>query len=154
MVGRELKQVQARTPVTSSGPVLEIRGLQARSDRGAQALQGIDLTVNAGEILGVAGVGGNGQSELAECVLGLREPTAGSIIIGGADIAHDDPKRTRERGVAYVPEDRRVEGLVLAFTVADNFILGKQDHAPFSRRGVLNDAATRAQGDRPAKECE
>src|SRR5438105_10500483 len=87
MVGRELKQVQARTPVTSSGAVLEIRGLQARSDRGAQALQGIDLTVNAGEILGIAGVGGNGQSELAECVLGLREPTAGSIVIGGADIA-------------------------------------------------------------------
>ena len=103
MVGRELRQVQARTPVPSTGPVLEIRGLEARSDRGAAALRGVDLTVNAGEILGVAGVGGNGQSELAECVLGLREPTAGAITIGGADIAHDDPKRTRERGVAYVP---------------------------------------------------
>ena len=154
MVGRELRQVQARTPVTSSGVILEIRGLQARSDRGAQALQGIDLTVNAGEILGIAGVGGNGQSELAECVLGLREPTAGSITIGGADIAHDDPKRTRERGVAYVPEDRRAEGLVLAFTVADNFILGKQDHPPFSERGVLDDKAIRGNGDRLAKEFD
>src|SRR5205814_1631435 len=99
MVGRELRQIRSRTPVSGSGAVLEIRGLHVRSDRGASALQGIDLTVNAGEILGVAGVGGNGQSELAECVLGLREPTAGSIVIGGADIAHDDPKRTRERGV-------------------------------------------------------
>ena len=154
MVGRELRQVQARTPVTSTGPVLEIRGLRAQSDRGARALQGIDLTVNAGEILGIAGVGGNGQSELAECVLGLREPTAGSITIGGADIAHDDPRRTRERGVAYVPEDRRAEGLVLAFTVADNFILGKQEHAPFSERGVLDDAAIRGNGDRLAKEFD
>jgi general nucleoside transport system ATP-binding protein len=154
MVGRELRPVQARTPVTSTGPVLEIRGLQAKSDRGATALQGVDLTVNAGEILGVAGVGGNGQSELAECVLGLREPTAGSIVIGGTDIAHDDPKRTRKRGVAYVPEDRRVEGLVLAFTVADNFILGKQDRPPFSVRGVLDAAAIRANGERLAKEFD
>jgi simple sugar transport system ATP-binding protein len=154
MVGRELRPVQARTPVTSTGPVLEIRGLQAKSDRGATAIQGVDLTVNAGEILGVAGVGGNGQSELAECVLGLREPTAGSIVIGGTDIAHDDPKRTRERGVAYVPEDRRVEGLVLAFTVADNFILGKQDRPPFSVRGVLDADAIRTNGDRLAKEFD
>jgi general nucleoside transport system ATP-binding protein len=154
MVGRELRPVQARTPVTSTGPVLEIRGLQAKSDRGATALQGVDLTVNAGEILGVAGVGGNGQSELAECVLGLREPTAGSIVIGGTDIAHDDPKRTRKRGVAYVPEDRRVEGLVLAFTVADNFILGKQDRPPFSVRGVLDAEAIRANGERLAKEFD
>ena len=154
MVGRDLRQVQARTPVPSTGPVLEIRGLEARSERGAAALRGVDLTVSSGEILGVAGVGGNGQSELAECVLGLREPTAGSITIGGADIAHDDPKRTRERGVAYVPEDRRAEGLVLAFTVADNFILGQQDHAPFSRNGVLDDGAIRANGDKLAKEFD
>jgi len=154
MVGHELRPVPAHIPVTSTGPVLEIRGLQAKSDRGATALQGIDLTVNAGEILGIAGVGGNGQSELAECVLGLHEPTAGSIVIAGTDIAHDDPKRTRERGVAYVPEDRRVEGLVLAFTVADNFILGKQDRPPFSVRGVLDAEAIRANGDRLAKEFD
>ncbi|MEA2662791.1 MAG: ral nucleoside transport system ATP-binding protein [Chloroflexota bacterium] len=154
MVGRELGQVQARGPVAASGVALEIRGLQARSDRGAPALRGVDLTVNAGEIVGVAGVGGNGQSELAECVLGLREPTAGTIVIGGADVAHDDPKRTRQRGVAYVPEDRRTEGLVLAFTVADNFILGKQDRPPFSRRGVLDHEAIRSNGERLAKEFD
>ena len=154
MVGRDLDRPAARTAVPSSGPVLEIRGLQAKSDRGAQALKGIDLTVNAGEILGVAGVGGNGQSELAECILGLREPTGGAILIGGTDIAHDDPKRTRERGVAYVPEDRRAEGLVLAFTVADNLILGKQDHPPYSRRGVLDQAAIFREGDRIAHEFD
>ena len=154
MVGRELRPIAPRTTPPSTDPVLEIRGLQARTDRGATALQGVDLTVHAGEILGVAGVGGNGQSELAECLLGLREPTAGTIAIGGIDVAHDDPKRTRQRGVAYVPEDRRREGLVLAFTVADNFILGKQDRPPFSRRGVLDDNAIRDQGDRLAKEFD
>src|SRR5258708_27207056 len=151
MVGRELNPVPARTPVPSTGPVLEIPGLQAKSDRGAAALRGIDLTVSAGEVLGVAGVGGNGQSERADCILSLREPTAGTIAIGGADVAHDDPKRTRRRGVAYVPEDRRAEGLVLAFTVADNFILGKQDRPPYSRRGVLDLAAILRDGERLAK---
>ncbi len=154
MVGRELRPLQPRTSPPSAEPVLEIRGLEARSDRGASALQGVDLTVHKGEILGVAGVGGNGQSELAECVLGLREPTAGTISIGGADVAHDDPKRTRERGVAFVPEDRRREGLVLAFTIADNFILGKQDRPPFAKRGVLDDRAIQANGDRLAKEFD
>jgi simple sugar transport system ATP-binding protein len=147
MVGRELRPVPARTPVPSTGPVLEIRGLEAKSDRGARALQGIDLTVNSGEILGVAGVGGNGQSELAECVMGLREPTAGEIRIAGIDIAHDDPKRTRARGVSYVPEDRRVDGLVLAFTVADDLILGKQDRAPFARGLSLDQVAILRNGD-------
>ena len=154
MVGRELRPIAPRTAAPTSEVVLEIRGLDARSDRGALALQSIDLSVHAGEILGIAGVGGNGQSELAECVLGLREPTAGTITIGGADVAHDDPKRTRRRGVAFVPEDRRREGLVLAFTVADNFILGKQDQEPFSRRGVLDDRVIGANGDRLSKEFD
>ena len=154
MVGRELRPIAPRTAAPANEPVLAVHGLEARSDRGATALQGIELTVHAGEILGIAGVGGNGQSELAECVLGLREPTAGTITIDGADVAHDDPKRTRRRGVAFVPEDRRREGLVLAFTVADNFILGKQDQAPFSRRGVLDDDVIGANGDRLAKEFD
>ena len=154
MVGRELRPLQPRTTPSSADAVLEIRGLAARSDRGAAALQGVDLTVHAGEIVGVAGVGGNGQSELAECVLGLREPVAGTISICGADVGHDDPKRTRARSVAFVPEDRRREGLVLAFTVAGNFILGKQDHAPFAKGGVLDHDAIQANGERLAKEFD
>ena len=154
MVGRELRPIAPRTAAPANELVLEVHGLEARSDRGAPALQGIDLSVHAGEILGIAGVGGNGQSELAECVLGLREPTAGTITIDGADVAHDDPKRTRRRGVAFVPEDRRREGLVLAFTVADNFILGKQDQEPFSRRGVLDNSVIAANGDRLSREFD
>ena len=150
MVGRELKELRARTTPPREQVVLEVRGLQAKSDRGALALQGIDFTVRAGEILGVAGVGGNGQSELAQCLLGLRKVMAGTIHIGGVDISRDDPKRTRARGVAYVPEDRRIEGLVLAFTVADNFILGKHDHTPYARRGALDPAAILKAGGRLA----
>ena len=154
MVGRELKELRVRAATGTSLPVLQISRLEALSDRGTPALRGVDLVVHEGEILGVAGVGGNGQSELAQCILGLRPVVDGTITVGAADIAHDDPKRTRRRGVAYVPEDRRVEGLVLPFTVADNFILGKQDHPPYARSGILERDAIARDGDRLAKEFD
>ena len=151
MVGRELHELRAREATGTSVPILQISRLEALSDRGTPALKGLDLVVREGEILGVAGVGGNGQSELAQCILGLRAVGEGTITVGSVDIAHDDPRRTRQRGVAYVPEDRRTEGLVLPFTVADNFILGKQDHAPYARRGILDGEAIMREGDRLAK---
>ncbi|HUQ42331.1 MAG TPA: ABC transporter ATP-binding protein [Candidatus Limnocylindrales bacterium] len=154
MVGRELHDMRPRAPVVTSLPILQISRLEALSDRGSPALRGVDLVVREGEVLGVAGVGGNGQSELAQCILGLRKVTSGTITVAGVDIAHDDPKRTRARGVSYVPEDRRAEGLVLPFTIADNFILGKQDRAPYARRGVLQRAAVAAEGDRLAREFD
>jgi len=154
MVGRELHDIRPREATGTSLPILQISRLEALSDRGTKALRGVDLVVREGEILGVAGVGGNGQSELAQCILGLRPVTEGTITVGAADIAHDDPKRTRERGVAYVPEDRRVEGLVLPFTVADNFILGKQDRPPYARRGVLQRETIAKEGDRLAREFD
>ena len=155
MVGRELRPLAPRAAAAAAAPaVLEIRGLEAKSERGAAALRGIDLAVARGEILGVAGVGGNGQSELAECILGLRRPSGGTIAIGGTDVSRDDPKRTRRRGVAYVPEDRRLEGLVLAFTVADNLILGKQDRPPYSRRAVLQPTVIAREGARVAREFD
>ena len=154
MVGRELHDIRPRPPVGTRLPILRISRLEALSDRGTPALRGVDLVVREGEILGVAGVGGNGQSELAQCILGLRRVTDGTITVGSDDIAHDDPKRTRERGVAYVPEDRRAEGLVLPFTVGDNFILGKQDRAPFAKRGVLQRDAIAKEGERLAKDFD
>ena len=154
MVGRELHDIMERTTPPGNEVILAVRGLEARSDRGAAALQGVDFEVRAGEILGIAGVGGNGQSELAQTILGLREPTAGSILIGGVDISRDDPKRTRARGVAYVPEDRHLEGLVLAFTVADDFILGKQDRPPYAVHGALDPAAILRAGGRLAAEYD
>ncbi len=154
MVGRELRALRAREKPPAAEVVLEVRGLACRSERGAAALRGIDLEIHAGEILGIAGVGGNGQSELAECLMGLREPTAGAIRIGGADVAHDDPKRTRGRGVAYVPENRRTDGLVLAFTVADDLILGRQDRPPFARGITLDRNAIESSGDRLVRDFD
>jgi len=154
MVGRELHDARPRPPVGTRLPILQISRLETLSDRGTPALRGVDLVVREGEILGVAGVGGNGQSELAQCILGLRPVTEGTILVGSDDIAHDDPKRTRLRGVAYVPEDRRIEGLVLPFTVGDNFILGRQDRAPYARRGILQREAIAKDGDRLAKEFD
>ena len=154
MVGRELKELRARATPARAEVTLKVQGLEAKSDRGALALQGVDFDVRSGEILGIAGVGGNGQSELAQAILGLRRPTRGSIQIGGVDISKDDPKRTRARGVAYVPEDRHLEGLVLAFSVADDFILGKQDRAPYARTGVLDPVTILRNGGRLAAEYD
>jgi len=154
MVGREMKQLKARATPPRTEVILDVRGLEALSDRGSPALRGIDFEIRSGEILGIAGVGGNGQSELAQCLLGLRKVAAGTIRIGGIDISRDDPKRTRARGVAYVPEDRRIEGLVLAFTVADDFILGKQDRPPYAMNGVLDPAAILKAGGRLAVEYD
>src|SRR5437016_70085 len=152
MVGRELKELRARATPARAEVTLKVQGLEAKSDRGALALQGVDFDVRSGEILGIAGVGGNGQSELAQAILGLRRPTGGSIQIGGVDISKDDPKRTRARGVAYVPEDRHLDGLVLAVSVADDFILGKQDRAPYARPGVLDPVTILRNGGRLAAE--
>jgi len=154
MVGREMKQLKARATPPRTEVILDVRGLEALSDRGSPALRGIDFEIRSGEVLGIAGVGGNGQSELAQCLLGLRKVAAGTIRIGGIDISRDDPKRTRARGVAYVPEDRRIEGLVLAFTVADDFILGKQDRPPYAMNGVLDPAAILKAGGRLAVEYD
>ena len=154
MVGRELEETVGRATKVRDEVVLEIRGLRARSDRDTEALKGVDLSVRAGEIVGIAGVGGNGQSELAQCILGLRKVTGGVITVGGIDVARDDPRRTRARGVAYVPEDRRAEGLVLPFTVADNFILGKQADPPFARSGMLDLRSIAREGERLAREFD
>lgn len=154
MVGHELRTLQARGTPPGSECILEVSGLTAKSDRGSEALRGVDLVVHAGEILGVAGVGGNGQSELAECLIGTRRSTGGAIRVAGTDISKSDPKRTRAAGVAYVPEDRRTDGLVLTFSVAEDLILGKHDRPPFARGGVLDQATIAREGARIAREFD
>lgn len=144
MIGREFMP-EVRRPATRIGkPVLDVHDLRVDSDRGVQAVRGIDLEVRAGEILGIAGVEGNGQSELIEALTGLRRATAGSATVKGRELLNGGgpvktaPAHVRSAGVAYVPEDRRQRGLVLGYTVADNLILGIQDTPRFSRVGVLD----------------
>jgi general nucleoside transport system ATP-binding protein len=127
MVGRAVLFELDKRQVDLGEPVLQVEGLVV-GDR----LQGIDLDVRAGEILGVAGVEGNGQLELAECIVGLRTPTRGRVLLAGHDIGRLPVEDVRRRGVAYVPEDRHGRGLVLDFTVWENAVLGRQGQREYS----------------------
>jgi simple sugar transport system ATP-binding protein len=133
MVGRPVL-FRLEKPETERGePVLTIDGLL-----GEGKLNGISLEVHAGEILGIAGVEGNGQRELSETIIGLRHPAHGSVVLNGTDITGWSVKDIRNRGVAFIPEDRHEQGLVLDMTLWENVALGRHDDAGFSTRaGVL-----------------
>jgi simple sugar transport system ATP-binding protein len=150
MIGREVLPEVHKDPVQLGRLILEIKNLQVDSDQGVPAVRGIDLAVSSGEIVGIAGVEGNGQTELVEALTGLREVGGGSATVNGKELLHaasgftTAPAAVRHAGVAYVPEDRRERGLVLPYTVANNLILGLQDEPRFSNSGVLNFGKIRA----------
>jgi simple sugar transport system ATP-binding protein len=131
MVGRPVELEVEKGPASPAGPVLEVAGLSVLDDRGHQAVRDLDLVVRAGEIVAVAGVQGNGQTELVEAITGLRRTAAGSIRIAGQEI-RPEPRRIFEAGVAHVPEDRLEEGLVPAFTIAENMVLNTYYLKPFA----------------------
>jgi general nucleoside transport system ATP-binding protein len=125
MVGREVKPLVPQ-PV-NAGPVrLEVQGICAMGDRGTEALRGIDLEIRAGEIVGIAGVSGNGQRELAECLAGLRKATSGEISIDGNDVTHA-PLHERMEAASYIPEERMRDGAIKDFSVQENLFL--RDHS-------------------------
>ncbi len=137
MVGREVKRL-APLPQQAGEPLLQIRGLRAMGDRGTEALRGIDLDVCAGEILGMAGVSGNGQRELAECLGGLRKVTAGTIMVAGKDLTHASVQQRLQAGLAYIPEERMRDGAIKEFSVQENLFL--LEHAsPKFTRGIFLD---------------
>jgi len=118
--------------------VLELKNVFALNNSGVQALKDLSLTVSKGEILGIAGVDGNGQSELAEIVSGLRKIQSGQVFIDGRDIVRMSPKQIREWGLAYIPEDRLNTGLILEYTIAENLILDRWYSRPYSGKIFLN----------------
>ncbi|MBN1262510.1 MAG: ABC transporter ATP-binding protein [Anaerolineae bacterium] len=137
MVGREVIMKHDKPPVDRGEPRLVVQNLHAMSDRGTPALQGVDLEVYSGEILGLAGVSGNGQRELAEVVTGLRPLTEGKVLLEGQDVAGNDPGTLTDRMLAYIPEERMKDGMVQEFSVAENTILRDHHKQPFSRSGLL-----------------
>ena len=143
MVGRDVVLTVARTGEhQATGPVLaELRGLQVHGDRGNLAVKGVDLALRAGEIVGMAGVDGNGQSELAEALAGLRHPSAGQLLIRSEDVSQHDPQQLAGCGVHYVPADRNARGAVPSLSVAANAVLKNHRTPPYSRWGILNHAA-------------
>ncbi len=131
MVGRRVLLRVEKTPRPRGAPVLEAAGLSCRDARGAEVLRDVGLTLHEGEIVGIAGVAGNGQSELLDVLAGLVQPSRGVIRLGGEILsaAQRHPAELRRRGLMHIPEDRHRSGLVTAFTAAENAILGYQ-HDP------------------------
>ncbi len=143
MVGRPLLPQPERPPQVFGGPKLELNNVSAQSDRGLAALKNVSLTVRAGEIMGVAGVSGNGQLELAEVVTGLRPVTSGQVLLGETDVTHMVAAQRVAKGLSYIPEERNRDGMIRDFSVAENFILRESERRPFAIRGFLNFRAIR-----------
>jgi simple sugar transport system ATP-binding protein len=141
MVGREVILEVDKPPAETGEAVLDVQDLYIRDDRDLLAVEGVSLQVMAGEILGIAGVQGNGQTELVEALTGLREIEAGSVHIMGQDTTNQSPRRIREVGTAHVPEDRQKDGLILSFPVADNLVLNTYYEEPFAKGISLQNEA-------------
>jgi general nucleoside transport system ATP-binding protein len=133
MVGRPVLLRVDKGPAHPGDVVLRLKDLHVLSDRALPAVDGLSLEVRAGEIVGVAGVQGNGQTELVEALTGLRQPVAGSIAFLGQDVTHSTPRRLIDAGEAHIPEDRQKHGLVLSYPVADNLVLRTYERPPFAR---------------------
>jgi len=138
MVGRGVSfKVDKKEPQIGE-PVLQLRDLKAKDKQGIQILNGLNLDVRAGEIVGIAGVDGNGQSELIEAITGLRKIDSGSITLSGKEIANLPARKIIESGLSHIPEDRHKHGLVLDFSISENMILETYYKAPYSKGGLLN----------------
>jgi simple sugar transport system ATP-binding protein len=137
MVGRDVLLRVSRAETVPGEVVLSVSGLRAAGRKGTEVLAGVDLEVRRGEILGIAGVQGNGQTELIEVLTGLRRASAGRVTVSGVDATNRSPRAVRDLAVAHIPEDRQERGLVLEFTIAENLVLGRQRLAPYSRHGLL-----------------
>jgi simple sugar transport system ATP-binding protein len=144
MVGREVILTVEKEKAQPAGVVLELRDLRAKSDLGEPALRGVSFDVRAGEIVGVAGVQGNGQTELVEVITGLRHADGGSILIAGAEMTNASPRRITEEGQScHVPEDRHHHGMVDSYSIAHNLVLNTYYQPPFARMGTINETAIR-----------
>jgi ABC-type uncharacterized transport system ATPase subunit len=137
MVGRDVL-LRVDRPQARPGPMaLQVENLTAISDQGVPALRGVTFELHQGEILGIAGVEGNGQSELVEVLAGTRRSTGGRIMLAGREVSALGARAIRSAGIGHIPEDRRGAGLVLNYSVADNLVLGRQRSLRFSWHGLI-----------------
>jgi ABC-type uncharacterized transport system ATPase subunit len=137
MVGREVLLRVDKPPSEPGAPLLELEDIHVTDARGLETVRGVSCTVHAGEIVGIAGVDGNGQSELIDAIAGLRRPSSGRIVVEGRDVTHDSANDILDAGLGHIPEDRQRRGLVLDFTLAENLALHDFDKPPASRFGWL-----------------
>ena len=144
MVGREVSFSVEKQKQETGDTVLQVKDLHTSDYRGVEVLKGLSLHVKQGEIVGLAGVDGNGQSELVGILTGLHKTSAGEVVLNGEAVTNLSPGALFEKGISNIPEDRQKHGLVLPFTVAENLILQNFSKTPFSKGGVLQNAAIRA----------
>ncbi|MBI2975529.1 MAG: ABC transporter ATP-binding protein [Chloroflexi bacterium] len=143
MVGREVLFHLDKKPHAFGEVVLKLEGVRAQNDKGLPALRGVSLTVRSGEIVGIAAIAGNGQSELAEVITGLRQATAGRVLVSGDDVTNHSAALAIQKGVAHVPEDRTHVGSAPNLSITDNVIMKSYRHAPLARGWSLNRLAAR-----------
>ncbi|MEW9077310.1 ABC transporter ATP-binding protein [Terrisporobacter glycolicus] len=141
MVGREVNFKVDKKEARSTKTVLSIRDLVVKDNRRIRVVDGLSLEVKAGEILGIAGIDGNGQSELVEALTGLRKVESGLIEINGQTVVNNKPKQIFKKGIKNIPEDRQKRGLVLDYTVAENIVLQNYKENKYSKNGILNTEA-------------
>lgn len=138
MVGREISFEVQKGEASPGDVVLEIKKLTVKDNRKLDIVKSLSLNVRAGEILCIAGIDGNGQSELIEAITGLRKIESGSIVLNGANIENEGTRNRTLKGIGHIPEDRQKYGLVLDYTLAENMVLQKYFMEPFSKNGILN----------------
>jgi general nucleoside transport system ATP-binding protein len=139
MVGREVLLEVKKGKAHPAGPVLKVEDLSVCDDRRTETVRAVSFEVHAGEVLGIAGVQGNGQTELVEAITGLRKAESGHVHIGADDQVNHSPRQIFEHGTGHVPEDRQKHGLVLSYPVRDNLVLISYYEPPYSRRGVVEE---------------
>jgi simple sugar transport system ATP-binding protein len=143
-----------KKPAKPTEPTLMVENLCVRDDRGGIAVDGVSFEVKAGEVLGIAGVQGNGQTQLVEALTGLRPVEIGRVRINGQDATNASPRQVTEMGVAHVPEDRQRDGLVLSYPITDNIVLNTYYLEPFAKNGVVNEEEVRKITARVVKEFD
>ncbi|HBV87280.1 MAG TPA: heme ABC transporter ATP-binding protein [Desulfosporosinus sp.] len=137
MVGRDMAPCRREGAFSPGKPVLELQDVFARGDKGTDALAGVSLRIREGEILGIAGVSGNGQKELAEVIAGLRKTSRGKIVLNGKESTQMSPSRIIEQGLGYIPEDRIHVGTIPSFSIWENLILKDHHQPPFTKHFLL-----------------
>lgn len=154
MVGRKVNLNVEKKEAKLGDSVLRVNGVKAMDNRGLEAVKGVSFEVKSGEILGIAGVDGNGQNELVQTITGLRKATEGELIINNEDITNKSPKKIIEAGIGYIPEDRHNRGLILSFSLSENAILGDHRNKVFKKRLGLDYKKIREYSKRLIKEFD
>lgn len=154
MVGREVDLKIDKPEMARGAPIATINSLSALNDREQVGIQGISLTIHQNEIVGIAGVAGNGQNELFEVIVGARPATSGAVVLNGKDITNHSPRDIQKSGVGHVPNDRFGEGLVPSFSIAENIILGQEDDAKYNKGAFFDEPAIRTFAEQSLNEFE